>query len=82
MTIQTERRVPMAVVVTLVLQTAAALLWAGAAEQRLSHVERELGAHDGEGERIARVEEQVNAVRAQLERIEHKIDAMKGEPHG
>ena len=73
-----ERRVPLAVVVTLVVQTGAALMWAGAAEQRLSTVEREVGARSGGVERLARVEEQVAAIREQLKRIEAKLDGIGG----
>ncbi len=69
-----ERRVPMAVIVTLVAQTGAGLMWAGAAEQRLGDVERRIEGQTGAPERLARVEEQTLAMRAQLQRIEEKLD--------
>jgi hypothetical protein len=73
-----ERRVPLAVVATLVLQTGAALVWAGAAEQRLAGVERAVEMRAGAPERLARVEEQITAMREQLKRIEGKLDALGG----
>lgn len=73
-----ERKVPLALVATLIAQTAAALMWAGAAEQRLTQVERRVEAAAGAPERLARVEEQIGAVRDQLKRMEVKLDALKG----
>lgn len=73
-----ERKVPLALVATLIAQTAAALMWGGAAEQRLTQVERRVEAAAGAPERLARVEEQIGAVRDQLKRMEVKLDALKG----
>lgn len=76
-TLRLERKVPLALVATLVAQTGAALMWAGAAEQRLAQVESRVEAASGGPERLARVE-QVAAVREQLKRMEVKLDALKG----
>ena len=73
-TLRLERKVPLALVATLVAQTGAALMWAGAAEQRLGDVERRIEGQTGAPERLARVEEQTLAMRAQLQRIEEKLD--------
>ena len=78
-TLRLERKVPLALVATLVAQTGAALMWAGAAEQRLAQVESRVEAASGGLERLARVEEQVAAVREQLKRMEVKLDALKSE---
>lgn len=72
------RRLPLAVVVTLVAQTGAGLMWVGAAEQRLGEVERVVEAREGLAERLARVEEQGTAIRAQLDRMERKLDGRAG----
>lgn len=77
-TFRLERKVPLALVATLVAQTGAALMWAGAADQRLTQVERRVEAAAGAPERLARMEEQVGAVRDQLKRMEAKLDALKG----
>ncbi len=73
-----ERRVPLAVMVTLIAQTGAGLMWAGAADERLEQAERRIEASAGALERLARVEEQIDAVRDQLKRMEVKLDALKG----
>lgn len=66
--------VPMAVVVTVVIQTAFVLLWVGRASARLDMMETRLEAQAGVSERLARLEEQALAQRASLERIEAKLN--------
>ncbi len=69
-----DRHVPVALVITILLQTGAALLWSGAAAERLSALELRSGRTDEVVERTARLEEQSNAMRASLVRIEEKLD--------
>lgn len=69
-----DRHVPVALVLTIVLQTGAALLWSGAAAERLSALEMRSSRTDEVVERTARLEEQSNAMRASLARIEEKLD--------
>jgi hypothetical protein len=69
-----ETRVTVAVGAALVIQTAAALLWAGAAAERLSQLEERAGASSEIIERTARLEEQMAGARAALARIEAKLD--------
>jgi hypothetical protein len=69
-----DRHVPVALVLTIVLQTGAALLWTGAAAERLTALETRTGRTDEVMERTARLEEQSKAMRAALERIEGKLD--------
>ena len=52
-----DRRVPIAVIVTLLLQSAAALVWAGSAAERLSVLETRAARIDEMVERTARLEE-------------------------
>lgn len=69
-----EVRISVAVGAALLVQTALGLVWAGAAGERLSQLERRA---DGSGEiieRTARLEEQMAGVRASLARIEAKRD--------
>ncbi|MGE0409791.1 MAG: hypothetical protein AB7P23_11100 [Amphiplicatus sp.] len=63
----------------LVVQTALALLWAGAAAERLNQLERRADASAEILERTTRLEEQMGAVKASLLRIETKIDRRNGE---
>lgn len=69
-----DRQVPIALVVTIALQTGAALMWSGAAAERLSTLEARSSRTDEMAERTARLEEQSNAMRASLVRIEEKLD--------
>ncbi len=67
-------RLALALAGTFIVQTAAALLWAGASGERLAQLERRADASSQLIERTARLEEQVYYMRATLERIEQKID--------
>ena len=69
-----DRHVPVALVLTILLQTGAALMWSGAAAERLSALERRTSRTDEVVERTARLEEQAKDMRAALTRIEAKLD--------
>ena len=69
-----EVRITIAVGAALVVQTALALLWAGAAAERLGQLERRADASSEIIERTVRLEEQAAAMRASLARIEAKLD--------
>jgi len=69
-----ELRVSVAVGAAILIQTALALLWSGAAAERLTQLERKTDATAELLVRTARLEEQLSAMRAQLIRIESKID--------
>jgi len=71
-----DKRVPIALIAAMVLQTAGALLWAGAAMQRIDYLEREVIASATIGERTARVEEQIRYLRQSVDRIETKVDGL------
>lgn len=69
-----DKRVPIALIVVILMQTAGALSWAGAATQRLAQVERQTQAQSSWAERTARLEEQSQHMRSSLQRIEEKLD--------
>lgn len=69
-----DRHIPVALVVAILLQTGVALMWSGAAAERLSALETRSGRTDEVVERTARLEEQSQAMRASLARIEEKLD--------
>jgi hypothetical protein len=69
-----DQKLTYAVLLALFLQTAGALLWAGAAAQRLDAVEKQMEARAGISERLARLEAELAAMRAQLDRIEHRME--------
>jgi hypothetical protein len=67
-------KLTLAILVTLVLQAIAGLLWVGAAAQRLDDLELEGKRQQPIVERIARIEAELGAVRASLVRIENHMD--------
>ena len=69
-------RIGLPVLVAIALQTAGALLWIGAAEQRLMHVERQGLGVSVLLERTARLEEQMTNHRIALDRIEMKLERL------
>jgi len=73
-TFRLDRTLTMSVVATIVLQTAGALLWVGAAEARLNALEIEAKSQPPISERLARLEEQMGMARMSLTRIEHRLD--------
>ena len=70
-----QKRVSMAVLIAIAIETAAGLIWAGATLERIDTLEREAAESRPVAERLARVEAQLEAVHAQLDRIEMKIEA-------
>jgi type VI protein secretion system component VasK len=69
-----DRQVSVGLIVTLILQAAAALMWAGRASARLDDMQRRLDTQAPVAERLARLEEQAGATRAALDRIEAKLE--------
>lgn len=73
-----ERTLTLGVIVTLALQTGGALIWAGAAGERMEQMERRLDdqatLNAPVNERLARLEAHAVNVRASLDRIERKLD--------
>jgi uncharacterized protein YceH (UPF0502 family) len=71
----TDIRLSLAALGAVAVQTALGLLWTGAAAERLSAVEAKAAASAELSVRMARLEEQIIAIRAQLIRIETKLEA-------
>lgn len=69
-----NRRIPVAVIAALALQTAGALVWAGGAAARIAVLEERIGEQRQVVERLARLEEQSKATRAAVERIEMRLE--------
>lgn len=68
-----------AVVIAFMLQTATAFMWAGAAENRIGQLEERVQTREQFFERTARLEENVEAMRASLDRVERKLDIIQQE---
>ena len=73
-----ERKITLGVVVALAIQTGGALLWAGAAAQRLTSLEQRAELTRPVAERLARVEAELDAIALQLDRIETRLERMDG----
>ncbi|WP_375283904.1 hypothetical protein [Marinicauda pacifica] len=73
-----ERQITLGVVVAIALQTAAALIWAGATGERIRHLESGVENTGPVYERLARLEEQARYARASLERIEQRLAEGEG----
>jgi len=69
-----RERWPLAIIITVLLQAAGALLWAGQAAARIDELQTRIEAQAPVAERLARLEEQAAATRAALDRIEAKLD--------
>ncbi|MDB5420317.1 MAG: hypothetical protein JWR59_264 [Brevundimonas sp.] len=68
------RKVPLALVVALIVQTIGGLVWAGGAAARIATLEDRVGEQRLVSERLARLEEQGVATRAAVERIERRLE--------
>jgi hypothetical protein len=71
-----DRRLPAAFIGVVLIQTFGALIWAGAAGERIAHAEVEAGRVQELSERAARLEVQSGAMRESLTRIEAKLDRL------
>jgi len=69
-----DRRLPLAMVGAVLIQTFGALIWAGSTSARIAQVESQAARVQELAERAARVEEQTSLMRASLARIETKLD--------
>lgn len=71
------RKIPVAVIVALVVQTVGGLIWAGGAAARIATLEERVGEQRLVAERLARLEEQSLATRAAVERVERRLEAAR-----
>lgn len=71
------RKIPIAVIVALAVQTVGGLVWAGGAASRITTLEERVGEQRLVAERLARLEEQSLATRAAVERVEMRLEDLK-----
>jgi hypothetical protein len=74
-----DKKLPAALVVAFLLQTAGALFWAGSAAERIATLERNDAADQNAVARVAVLESQIATIRASLDRIENKLDRRQNE---
>jgi hypothetical protein len=68
------KRIPVALLVALAVQTIGGLVWAGGAAARIATLEERVAEQRLVAERLARLEEQSVATRASLGRIEERLE--------
>lgn len=68
------KKVPVALIVALSVQTIGGLVWAGGAAARIATLEERVAEQRLVAERLARLEEQSVATRASLARIEDRLE--------
>lgn len=69
-----DRKITLALILAIAVEAAGLFAWAGATGARLNDVELRMSAMLGVGERLARVEAQLEVAAVQLTRIEQKLD--------
>jgi len=72
-TLRLDRTITFGLLVTIIFQTAGGLIWAGAAEARLSALEQQIALSPGVSERLARLEGQTEQMAQSLARIERSL---------
>lgn len=68
-----DRTITLGLVVTVMLQTGGALIWAGATEARLTTLETQMALTPAVAERLARLEGQSIVMAQSLSRIERRL---------
>jgi hypothetical protein len=68
------KKIPVALIAALLVQTIGGLVWAGGAAARIATLEQRVEEQRLVAERLARLEAQGEAVRAAVERIERRLE--------
>jgi len=71
-----EKKLTLAVILAVVLESSGVLIWAGAASERLKEVEVRVAAQAAMSDRLARVEVHLELAAAQLNRIEKRLGGL------
>jgi hypothetical protein len=69
-----EKKVSLAVILAVVLESAGVLMWVGSTSEKLREVELKTTDQQDMAERLARVETHLELAAEQLSRIEKKLD--------
>lgn len=74
---ETVRKIPVALIIALTVQTVGGLIWAGGAAARIDTLEERVGEQRLVAERLARLEAQGEATRAAVDRIEQRLEGLR-----
>ena len=71
-----DRKITLALILALIVESAGVFAWAGGAGERLKEVELRLVSQSAMAERLARVEVKLELAAALMTRIEQKLEAL------
>ncbi|MCX0058450.1 hypothetical protein NMV72_24990 [Escherichia coli] len=71
------RKIPVALITALAVQTIGGLVWAGGAAARIGTLEDQVAEQRLIAERLARLEAQGEATRAAMDRIERRLETQR-----
>jgi hypothetical protein len=71
------RKIPIALITALAVQTIGGLVWAGGAAARIGTLEDQVAEQRLVAERLARLEAQGEATQAAVDRIERRLEARR-----
>ena len=64
-----DKRIPIALIATIIVQTMAAVWWAGTSSARLDHIERRVDQMTPQAERIVRMETKIENIGTSINEI-------------
>lgn len=71
-----DRKITLALIFALVVESAGVFAWAGGTGERLKEVELRVARQSDAAERLARVEVKIEQAATQLSRIERKLESL------
>lgn len=75
-----DKRVPLALIIAILVQTAGAIWWAASISSRVTSLEAQRMAVGDQGGRIIRLETQIETLTVLMRRIEDKLDKALDRP--
>jgi hypothetical protein len=71
-----DRRISIALIISLLVQIASALIWATQLDARVSHMEQQVISNNGLNEKFARLDERLDDMKQNLDGIKHQLDQL------
>mgnify|MGYP003393110097 FL=1 len=68
-----DRRIPIALLLTLFIQIVSGIVWATQLNARVDNLENEAGASAGFGEKLARIDERLQSLKQDMEFIKREV---------
>lgn len=73
-----DKRIPIALLITLFLQIAMAIIWATQLNARVDSLEEKAVYSSDFGEKLARIDERLQSVKQYMEDIKHELENVAG----